>query len=370
VHSPLIAHIEKLNLEQLHIQNWDFNGRLSGQLPQLELTGKLTGQQGLNLDSNIRLQDNSIQGSASLKEIFFKAGNPLQKTFKDWPELVTFNSGRLRSQIDFNQPNKGPLKLTINGSASGLSGIINRSELKNLGLQFNGQLSGQTLTLGIANLTIKQLDSGIPVGPIQLKDAHYRANLNNLLQGVADWQSVQAELLNGKVWLDAQHFDLKRPQTLPLQVQGLELQEFLKVYPAEGLAGTGTIDGLLPIHIENGEFYIDAGQLQARQPGVLKFQSDKIHALGQSNPAMRLVTDALEDFHFNLLSSTLSYDQSGKLLLNVRLEGQNPDIEKGRPIHLNVNLEEDIPALLASIQLSGQVSEIIQKRVRERLDKR
>lgn len=370
VNSPITAHIEKLNIEQLHSQNWDFNGKLSGLLPQLELTGSLIGQHGLHLESNIRLLENAVQGSARLKEIFFKAGNPLQKTFKDWPELVSFNSGRLRSQIDFNLPSKGPLKLKINGSASGLSGIINRSALKNLGLQFDGQLSGQTLKLTIPTLTIEQLNPGIPIGPVQLKDAHYQAKLNNLLQGVADWQSVQANLLNGKVWLDAQVFDLQRSQTLPLQVQGLELQEFLKVYPAEGLAGTGTIDGLLPIHIENGTFYIEAGQLQARQPGVLKFQSDKINALGQSNPAMRLVADALEDFHFNLLSSALSYDQSGKLLLNVRLEGQNPDIEKGRPIHLNVNLEEDIPALLASIQLSGQVSEIIQKRVRERLEKR
>ncbi len=370
INSAVAAHIDKLEIEQLHSQNWDFKGNLSGQLPQLNLTGNLTGQQGLSLDSNIRLLANSVQGSATLKEIFFKAGNPLQKTFKDWPALVLFSSGRLRSQIDFKLPDAGPLKLTITGSASGLSGIVNRSELKNLGLQFTGELSGQALTLGIDNLTIEQLDPGIPIGPIQLKNAHYQARLDNLLQGVADWQSVQANLLNGKVWLNAQEFDLKRPQTLALQVQGLELQELLKVYPAEGLAGTGTIDGELPIHIENGEFYIEAGQLQARQPGVLQFQSDKIQALGRSNPAMRLVADALEDFHFNLLTSALSYDQSGKLLLNVRLEGRNPDVEKGRPINLNVNLEEDIPALLASIQLSGQVSEIIQKRVRERLEKR
>lgn len=370
VHSPLTARIEKLNIEQLHSQNWDFSGTLSGQLPQLKLIGSLTGQQGLSLTSDIRLLEHSVQGSATLKEIFFKAGNPLQKTLKDWPKLMSFNTGRMRSQIDFNLPNKGPLKLIINGSASGLSGIVNRSELKNLDLQFNGQLSGQTLKLGIPNLTIEQLNPGIALGPIQLKDVHYQARLDNLLQGVADWKHVQASLLKGQVWLDAQQFDLKLPKTLALQVRGLELQELLRVYPAEGLAGNGTIDGQLPIHIENGEIYIAAGQLQARQPGVLQFQSDKIQALGASNPAMRLVADALEDFHFSLLSSALSYDQSGKLLLNIRLEGRNPDVEKGRPINLNVNLEEDIPALLASIQLSGNVSEIIQKRIRERLEKR
>lgn len=359
----------------MHKQNWDFKGNLSGQLPQLELTGDLIGQQGLSLNSSIRLLENAVQGNVSLNTIFFKAGNPLQKTLKAWPPLLTFNSGRLSSQIDFKLPllevnSDGPLKLTINGNASGISGIIDRSELKNLNLEFLSQLSGQTLKLAVSHLSIEQLDPGIPIGPIQVKGAHYQASLNNPLQGVADWQRVEAKLLNGKVWLDAQQFDLNRPPVLALQVQGLELQELLKVYPAEGLDGTGIIDGLIPIRIENNGLSIAAGQLKAREPGVLQFRSAKIQALGESNPAMRLVADALDNFHFSLLSSAVNYDQSGKLLLEVVLQGQNPKVEKGRRINLNVNLEEDIPALLASIQLSGQVSETIQKRVRERFEKR
>ena len=220
IDSPIAMQMTKLNIEQLHQQNWDFKGDLKGELPQLELSGNLSGEQGLSLTTDIRLLENTVQGSAVIKEIFFKAGNPLQKTLKDWPELVSFNSGRLRSQVDFTLPDKAPLQLTINGSASGLTGIINRSELKNLGLQFNGQLTGEKLKLSIANLNIEQLNPGIPIGPIQLQGGHYQAELNNLLQGVADWQHVQANLLNGKVWLNPQKLDLKQPQTLALQVQG------------------------------------------------------------------------------------------------------------------------------------------------------
>ncbi|HHX35143.1 MAG TPA: hypothetical protein GX719_07730 [Gammaproteobacteria bacterium] len=370
VRSPFTAHLKNLSAEQLHSQDWDFNGTLTGQLPRLELNGNLSGQQGLNFTSRIRLLDNSIQGSATLKDVFFKAGNPLQKTFKDWPELVSFNSGRLRSQIDFTLPYSAPFTLSLTGSASGLNGIINRSELKNLALDFNGKLLGDALSLGVPSLSVEHLDPGVPVTLIQLTNANYHTTLSDPLQGVADWQNIEAHLLNGRIWLAAQQLDLSRKQKLLLQLEGLELQELFRVYPAEGLAGSGIIDGQLPLYIEHDTIYIEAGQLQAREPGVLQFQSEKIQALGQSNPAMRIVADALDDFHFNLLSSGLSYDQSGKLMLNVILEGRNPDVEKGRPIHLNINLEEDIPALLASIQLSGQVSEIIQKRVRERLEKR
>ncbi|MGV8546259.1 intermembrane phospholipid transport protein YdbH family protein, partial [Pseudomonas aeruginosa] len=36
----------------------------------------------------------------------------------------------------------------------------------------------------------------------------------------------------------------------------------------------------------------------------------------------------------------------------------------------NVNLEEDVPALLTSLQLSDRVSETILQRVQERMEKR
>jgi hypothetical protein len=53
--------------------------------------------------------------------------------------------------------------------------------------------------------------------------------------------------------------------------------------------------------------------------------------------------------------------------LGLELQGRNPALQEGRPIHLNIRLEEDIPALLASLQLSGKVSEVIQERIRQRL---
>ncbi len=370
VHGPLKVRLDALAAGPLYPQRWDFQGTLEGPLPQLELKGALTGQYGLSLDGQMRLLGSSLDGSAAVKEIFFKAGTPLQRTFKSWPALVSFSNGRLLGRMDFSLPSEGPLALSLNGSANGLDGIINRSELENLTMQFKLRLSGQTLQLDIPGLTIAQLNPGIPLGSIQLANAHYRASLKNPRQGMADWQSVKARLLDGTAWLGPQKLDLKRADKVLLHVEGLQLQTLLKIYPAEGLAGTGIIDGQIPIHIDHDTFYVEAGQLQARQPGVLQFHSDRIRALGESNPTMRLVADALEDFHFNVLSSAVSYDQSGKLLLNIRLEGRNPDVEKGRPIHLNLNLEEDIPALLASIQLSSHISEVIQNRILERLKKR
>ena len=46
---------------------------------------------------------------------------------------------------------------------------------------------------------------------------------------------------------------------------------------------------------------------------------------------------------------------------------RNPALQEGRPIHLDIRLEEDVPALLASLQLSGKVSDVIQQRIKQRL---
>ena len=82
---------------------------------------------------------------------------------------------------------------------------------------------------------------------------------------------------------------------------------------------------------------------------------------------MQLVTQSLEDFHFTTLNSQVNYDQQGTLSLAMRLEGQNPAIEQGRPIHFNINLQEDIPSLLASLQLTDKVNDIIKQRVQQRI---
>ena len=60
--------------------------------------------------------------------------------------------------------------------------------------------------------------------------------------------------------------------------------------------------------------------------------------------ARKIVTEALHNFHYDLLTSDVRYDERGKLNLGLRLNGRNPALEGGRPINFSINLE-DIPAL-------------------------
>ncbi len=197
----------------------------------------------------------------------------------------------------------------------------------------------------------------------------YSAPIDKPEQGQLNWQTAETQILGGRFWLEPATLDLAAArQQLEAQLQGVQLGDVLAAYPTEGLTGSGIIDGSFQVHRSPTGLSIDQGKLAARAPGgVLRFRSPKIQALSQANPAMRIVAEALHDFHYDLLSSDVRYDESGKLNLGLRLNGRNPALEGGRPINFAINLEEDIPALLTSLQLSDRVSETIQRRVQERL---
>ncbi|MDF3196951.1 YdbH domain-containing protein [Pseudomonas sp. 1928-m] len=360
----------QLQHSQLQPQRWYWQGPVNASQEQAELDGTLRNNAGLQL--KLQAQHNSAKGlslDAQLAELFLRSGNPLKDSFTAWPALLELNNGRLNANANLTLASAQQLptvKLELTGK--GLGGIYDRTALEGLDSRLTVQIDPKQLQLEVNELRLSQADPGMPVGPVQLK-GRYSATLQTPAQGVLQLQHAEAALMGGKLQLAPGQWSMtSEPLLFPIQVQGLELEQLFILYPTEGLAGTGTLDGDLPLQISSQGVTIEQGQLSARAPGgKLQFHSERIRALGRSNPAMQLVTQSLEDFRFTTLSSQVNYDQQGKLALAIRLEGQNPAIEQGRPIHFNINLEEDIPTLLASLQLTDKVSDIIKQRVQQRM---
>ncbi|CAM3858789.1 intermembrane phospholipid transport protein YdbH family protein [Ectopseudomonas alcaliphila] len=362
---PLGLRTQRLHHPQLQAQGWQWQGSVNADAGSQILDGALLADSGLSMALRANNTSNSLNLNATLDELFLRAGNPLAQTLANWPPLMTLENGRIQGNASLNLPSGKPLQLKASLTGKGLAGIYDRSTLSGLDAELRLQLSGDRLRLDLPQLSAKQLDPGIELGPLQLQ-ASYQASLQRPLAGSLTHQRAELGILGGSLSLAPATWSLEQPsQLLQLRLNGLNLQELFRVYPAEGLAGSGLIDGTLPLRL-GGAISIEQGLIEARPPGgQLRFHSPRIRAMGQTNPGMKLVTDALEDFHYDLLSSSVDYDQSGTLRLGMRLHGQNPAIEKGRPIHFNINLEEDIPALLASLQLTDKVSGIIQQRIQQ-----
>lgn len=364
--------VGQLKQSSLLSQGWRWSGKLNSDLRQLTLQGPATNDANLALDLNL-VHDWTTSGTtlnARLPEIFLRAGNPLASTLSDWPPLLQLNTGRLQAQGQLELPAEGgALNAKATLDARGLGGIYDRTELSGLDASLALALQGERLLLTIPELTLRQANPGFSFGPIGLR-GEYQGHLQRLGRGRLNWQTAEARVLGGRIWLDPGTADLAATaQTLNAHLRGLQLPLLLEAYPTDGLTGTGVIDGELQLQRGEDGLSIENGTIQAREPGgVLRFRSAKMQALGQSNPAMRLVVGALDDFHYDLLSSDVRYATNGKLDLGLKLNGRNPALEGGRPINLTINLQEDIPALLTSLQLSDRVSETIRRRVQERLE--
>jgi len=367
---PLALSVEALQQPQLKPQRWTLQGQLQATDAEQRLNGTLSNAAGLTLDLQLQhAEARGLQLQARLGELFLRASNPLQQSLTAWPPLLEFGSGRISGHASLRlPPGAGQPSIQAQLQAQGLAGIYDRSELSGLDLRLQLRSDARQLQLSQIELQLAELNPGLPIGPLQFK-GHYQAPSAYPDKGLLQIEQASSGLLGGRVQLAPGAVDLAdEALLLPLEVQGVELERLFILYPTEGLAGSGILDGQLPLRIDASGATISAGQLSARRPGgQLQLHSERIRALGRSNPAMQLVTQSLEDFRYQVLSTRLDYDQQGKLQLAMRLEGQNPAIEQGRPIHFSINLEEDIPSLLASLQLTDKVSEVIRQRVQQRM---
>ena len=88
--------------------------------------------------------------------------------------------------------------------------------------------------------------------------------------------------------------------------------------------------------------------------------------MAESNQQMRFVLDALSNFHYHTLQVSADSTPKGDVTLHVMLQGANPDWQSGRPVHLNLNVQENIPTLLRSLRLADELGEALGKKLQQR----
>lgn len=351
-------------------------------LPRAELTAKFNADpQTATLQATLRAAEQAMtlqtrgvhqfatgHGHADLKLLpvkFSDAGFELSRLLKNWPYPFDISAGRVsgsgrlvwQKAIDLH----GVLKLNKLGghfkklAFTGLSGelalalVIGREQ----GLR----------TTKDAQLRVDVVDVGFPVEKLDVRFA--LAPHRKTVLPLVRIRKFSAELLGGRAQTGPFELDFGRQKNaFVVQLEGIGLNEIMKLEQQQGLQGSGMLDGQIPVEISNEGIVVTHGQLSARAPGgVIRYTpTPKVAAMAQSNQSVNIIVQALSNFHYHLLNVISDYKAGGDLALQVRLEGQNPDWQAGQPIHLNLNLDENIPVLLRSLQMSDEISERVRKR--------
>jgi len=214
-------------------------------------------------------------------------------------------------------------------------------------------LTDSNLSLLPSTLSIEAIDIGVPVTNVELSIA---GSLDKLTVSQAT-----AELLGGRASAKPFDYEIETGRAdITLALSDIDLSEVLAL-EGENVSGSGRLSGTIPVSLRGNALDIEAGAVTASIPGKIMLSPDLTAAVTQ--PGLDIALKALENFNYEALAVNVNYDSEGNMLLGVRLEGSNPDLENGRPVHFNLNISENIPVLLKSLRLQDNFTKTLERRI-------
>lgn len=266
-------------------------------------------------------------------------------TLKSWTPLLKAYPALQVTGGDLNikKISGDPLKLLFEGNLSinDLSLLYDKLALNNATISDN--LSKQSSLQGSVTAKVDsiQLAAGIAITDLSFKLEHTATDYR--------FHDISGQLLGGTISIP--RFDMHKTSIKPftLMLSSIKLQKLLSALESEKLSVTSDFDIILPLIIKPDSRQITNGTFISKQPGVLKLKSD---GAKQANIAFQ----ALENFHYKELSGTIDYSSEGDYIITLYTLGSNPDVYNGFPIKLDLTLRGNLPNLLYSMLITGDMA--------------
>ncbi|SLM48305.1 protein of unknown function [Nitrospira japonica] len=216
-----------------------------------------------------------------------------------------------------------------------------------------------------AKVEIASLNRGVEATNMSFT-VHGESNLQEKSL-VVEVRDARWEILGGTMTSQGVRADLSRPPyAVTVLARAVDLAKVLTLEQQKGLEGTGLLDGTIPVSVAPSGITVKDGLFESRPPGgIIRYHasSETSTALTDANASMKLVLQALNNFHYNVLQVDSQYGEDGILHLKARLEGRNPDMRQSPPIHFNLTVQESVPALLKSLRLVQDIETSVENRL-------
>lgn len=201
-------------------------------------------------------------------------------------------------------------------------------------------------TAGSQHFTAKLQVAGLPDGAVDLRFTLPGDNRLRIDKGSFSLAGGSLEVANITLGQG-------QPVEGELGIRGLDLATLLGVIDVDGLSGSGTIDGRVPVRVDDSGVAILAGRLGSKGPGIVRYTGTALPDTGGgANDSIKLVRQALSDFRYTEMTLTLDRGTAGDGSLLVNLKGSNPAVLENHPFVFNIKLETNFDKL-ATILLSG-----------------
>lgn len=312
----------------------------------------------------------SARGSASLEVPAFNAAEGLliKKPLEKYAPTLQLSQGTIEAKGQVAWDLAGTKKASV--AKTKFSFFVHDASGSREALVFSGlELKGggtfaDVLSIAPTKILLEELTLGLPFRNIecsyQLQTVPNKSKRKPAIveQGL---KNCSASVAGGRVVLPSGTIRSASPNnTLSLRLEALDLQTLLELYPQTSLKATGTIDGEIPLSFGESGIAVSDGWIEAQKGGGrIQYQPDDGAAAQQGASQLSFVADTLRNYVYTALRASVAYQPEGTLTLGVHIEGRNPDLNNGRQVNVNLNLEDNILALLKSMRIADDVEQQI-----------
>ena len=366
----LSIHADALSFDQLPQIKAAFNSDFKYRQQKLIGNGELRLGEHIRVQHHSEITTNRLQSKVKIHDFNWKQTPQLDALLKHFAPQVVISKATINGHADVNfdwndnrwQLDNGHVDIQQSDWVADTLSAVDSS----LNFQFNA--NNEQLHVNNAQLYIGSVQQGFTLGPVT---AEFGAQIpfDNPKQSTLNLTSHSIKGLGGSISIPNQSYSMANKFALPVVFEEISLGELMRQYPSNKVSIDGNVSGTIPVHWDSNQFTVDRGYLNALAPGGhLQVDSSALVSVAGNNPSLQTLAGVLSNFYYQQLSTVIDYDKNGKLTLAVKLKGSNPEVENGRPVELNVNLEEDLPALMKGLTLSNSLNEAIRKRVQQKIN--
>ncbi|WP_449258463.1 intermembrane phospholipid transport protein YdbH family protein [Chlorobium limicola] len=179
---------------------------------------------------------------------------------------------------------------------------------------------------------------------------------------VVTLRNFSAGFFDGTVEIERVDYDMeKKTASTTLKLNNIPLQKLLDLQGTKKVYATGTIGGSIPVTMTDQIIEINDGAMNAESNGQIIYATSP-EERAAANQGLRTTYEALSNFLYVELLSSISMAPDGKSLITIRLKGNNPEFQAGRPVELNLNVEQNLLDLMRSLTIPTNVEQIISEK--------
>jgi len=209
---------------------------------------------------------------------------------------------------------------------------------------------------GEQTLVIDRLEVGVPLEQVILPISIDEGG------GIAVGK-VQAGFAGGQLSTSPFLYDpTGTPVATTLEITHVKLDRLSDLLDLGDVQLEGRVIGQLPLTVdpEKETLAIKNGWLQAVGEGVIRIP-DAATRLGlgdvsQQQKQFLFALEALDDFRYTYLYSTVNFGAGGELDLTMTLEGNNPAVQQGYPFKFNITFSVDLGEVLKAVRLGRSIT--------------